>query len=269
MASKKRPRDWEDSDAAGAGTGAGAGAGTGAGAGESGKGAGSTSPKYPIPLDVLTEVKGWFAEFGANPEFEIEARVKGGYVGGQRMVTKTAFDFVRSRLKSSTCTVRRHRTLDVSYGAYRTTHHLGPKCLRFHYPTPCGDAACEAAAPTTIAKQRRHVRDVVLGVPGAQCDVRLSVQTERAVSPMAGALVQKLRLKDRLSFLHKGVFSFDITLVRQGDELEEALKAPPTYEVELEFCGQRRFKGGKAERSAKSMLMKVFDLVAMVMDRRL
>ena len=61
---------------------------------------------------------------------------------------------------------------------------------------------------------------------------------------------------------------------RRRDTLEEAHRASPRYEVELEFCGQHkvRAKHGRrdsvareTERLASSMFFKVRDLVDRVM----
>lgn len=57
-----------------------------------------------------------------------------------------------------------------------------------------------------------------------------------------------------------------LPLVPCSDDMELARVAPPEYEVELEYCGQKLFREGTAGRLAQSMYQKVQDLVKRVMS---
>ena len=58
----------------------------------------------------------------------------------------------------------------------------------------------------------------------------------------------------------------DTSLWCGSEDIELARAAAPEYEVELEFCGQKLFQAGLADRLAQSMFQKVQDLVRRVMS---
>ena len=57
---------------------------------------------------------------------------------------------------------------------------------------------------------------------------------------MHASEVSLWRLKRRTRFVHKGMFAFDLTRVKQGATQQLATDAEWQYEIEIEFCGQRR-----------------------------
>mmetsp|Transcript_5896 Transcript_5896/g.9062 ORF Transcript_5896/g.9062 Transcript_5896/m.9062 type:complete len:342 (+) Transcript_5896:133-1158(+) len=77
-----------------------------------------------------------------------------------------------------------------------------------------------------------------------------------------GGPARIVRKKKRMSFVHKNLFAFELTLVQQGQTREEAQRAPVKYEVELEFKGQSSHsqKNFPANYLVDSFLMKIKDL---------
>ena len=107
----------------------------------------------------------------------------------------------------------------------------------------------------------RKQRGGDLKVPTASgYDVRFQVSSETETS--ADASREDLyRHKQRYTFVHKGLFKFELTRVKQGPTQEASLRAETTYEVEIEFCGQEdaAAQARGAAYLADSLLMKAAD----------
>jgi len=137
---------------------------------------------------------------------------------------------------------------------------------------PSGSSGSESY----MSKERKCVLDCQLGGTGGTPSVpaRFSVQLEHVVSEDdVQRFLGYLRVKQRTSFLYKGEFRYDLTQVQQGGSVVEALKAPPSFEIELEWCGQSAFAAAAGASAAapgelqaavaSRFLLKVKDLVAM------
>ncbi len=195
----------------------------------------------------------WFERHGANAGVEIEARVRGGINGA---VFTTVLNKLRAFPGWSAATVE--ETLDVSFvSETRATFSNG------------------ARAPTYITKDAVESRMDVMAVAGrvrAPISLRISCVAEaEAPPPPPGAdAPRNFRFKRRFKFARKGEFVFDLTEVRAGVTREEAAAAPPAFEIEVEWVGQKRAaeiagKGG-AKLLAEKFIAKVQDVSDMVVD---
>jgi hypothetical protein len=88
-------------------------------------------------------------------------------------------------------------------------------------------------------------------------DVKFAVASEAEASADSSP-VHLFRHKQRFTFVHKNLFKFELTRVKQGSTREAAIRADTSYEVEIEFCGQE--DAAAAQRGpaylADSLLMK-------------
>jgi len=175
----------------------------------------------------------WFSSHSRNPRMEIEARVKD--------VTQEGFDEVMAYLKKNkgwSNTPVEHETIDKM-------HRTGVR-----------------ETVDVAAKQRSYMRknrgDEPMLVPcSAAHAVRFAVSSEIDCQP-DDTPVTTWRRKRRVSFVHKGMFAFELTRVNQGPNEQMAFTSPIQYEIELEFCGQKL--GDRMPNAAyltDSMLMKV------------
>jgi hypothetical protein len=141
----------------------------------------------------------------------------------------------------------------------------------------------DGGAPSYLAKQDADGRVDVLvgggaggagGGGGAGVTMRISCNSEVPVPPpRSGDAVVFVRLKRRTTFNRKEEFLYDLTEVRSGETRALAAAAPPTYEVELEWCGQPRAAagefgavpgGGAARLMADKFIAKVRDIAGLV-----
>ncbi len=154
---------------------------------------------------------------------------------------------------------------------------------RFYDKRVRGTRQLSASSPTGssgeevyLSKERKCVLDTDLSGhgEGPVAPVRFSVQLEHQISEDdVSRYLGYLRVKKRTSFLYKAEFRYDLTQVQQGSTVQEALQAPPQYEIELEWCGQSAFASAKQASAASEgelqaavasrFLHKVKDLVAM------
>ena len=194
----------------------------------------ATAPPFPPGLrDKLTA---WFAQYGSNPLFEIECRVQD--VGG------AGFERVLQGLLShkgwSNAPIKPHHSLDMVHanGVRETMTYDG-------------------SANSFMGKVKTE--DVKVETPIGHA-VRFQVSSESEVSA-APPPVHMFRHKERFTFMHKQLFKFELTRVKQGPTDAAARQADTQFEVELEFCGQETPDANRPEYLADSMAMKVADLL--------
>ena len=98
----------------------------------------------------------------------------------------------------------------------------------------------DAAGRISYDRKERHASHLAAcGTSGYE--VRFAVASETQVSGVGDdSEVALWRLKRRTRFVHKGMFAFDLTRVKQGATQQLATDAEWQYEIEIEFCGQRR-----------------------------
>ena len=200
----------------------------------------SQSPFPPAVREVLTN---WFGQYGSNSLFEIEARVQD--VGG------AGFERVLQSLLShkgwSNAPISPQISLDMMHAnGVRETQSFDLK-----------QGGRPSGPPTFLRKVKQT--ESKLETPSGYT-VKFAVATENETSA-APPPVHMYRHKERYSFVHKNLFKFELTRVKQGPSDEAARAADMQYEVELEFCGQEREEAGQAEYLADSMCMKMADLL--------
>ena len=93
------------------------------------------------------------------------------------------------------------------------------------------------AKPSQFLRKQRG-GDLKVPTPSGY-DVRFQVSTEQEASADASP-AHLYRHKQRFTFVHKKLFKFELTRVKQGPTHEAALQADTTFEVEIEFCGQEQ-----------------------------
>lgn len=200
-------------------------------------------------------MKAWFQQFSADPQMEIEARVKG--------VSKKEFLSVLKMLKGNPHWSSQRETLmmDVAY--------TGSPRVRGTYDAK---APLESRVEQFLVKTRVNKPLDVTSRDG-EVDVRFSLQREvPTAGPPAGATASLYRLKHRYTFVHKAEVAYELTEVRSSSLSEEdAHEAEPEYEVELEWCGQASqgvVDNDLAELMARKYVVKVDDIVCMVTKMR-
>ena len=194
----------------------------------------------------------WFTKYGANSTYEIEARVKD--------VSQLGFEAVLAKMKGNkgwSNTPAEEMTLDMM-------HASG---VRETQPVRIADGAANGAS--TFLRKTRVDEPAQTETPGGHM-VRFACASERE-GGSDGSEVHTYRYKKRVKFVHKKLFSFELTRVWQGPTAASAKAAEPLYEVELEFCGQELWpadadRARHAQYLTDSMLMKVADLVRQVAD---
>ena len=201
---------------------------------------GSSSSMFPPALyETLTA---WFAQYGQNPVFEVECRIKD--------VGAAAFERVLQTLLSnkswSNCPIKPHLSLDMVHASkVRETQAFDISSGR-----PSG--------PTTFLRKVRQSECKVDTPSGHAVRFQVSSETETSAAPPP---IDTYRHKERYTFVHKNLFKFELTRVKQGPTDEAARRADTTFEIELEFCGHDRPEASQAEYLADSMCMKVSDLL--------
>eukprot|EP00908_Phaeocystis_cordata_P016703 Transcript_280.p1 GENE.Transcript_280~~Transcript_280.p1 ORF type:complete len:403 (+),score=83.31 Transcript_280:92-1300(+) len=186
------------------------------------------------------KVLSWFKGNSDSSEIEIEARVKD--------VSQLGFDTIMRNLMSNrgwSNQPKEETTLDL-------IHASGVRETR------------DNANQVSFLRKQRH--DAALVMCG-DYEVRFAVASEnRAVPgrdlPAEGdtSEISTWRYKRRIQFVHKGLFSFDLTKVKQGATQQLAQQADTQYEIEVEFCGQADPIASKEQERwsylTDSMLMK-------------
>ena len=190
-----------------------------------------------VDFDRLTRerVLSWFKGNSDQPGIEIEARVKD--------VSQLGFETVMRNLMSNkgwSNQPKEQTTLDL-------IHASGVRETR------------DDANKVSFLRKERH--DALLSPCGSSgYDVRFAVASESEATGDSST-ISTWRYKRRIQFVHKGLFSFDLTKVKQGTTQQLAQQADTQYEIEVEFCGQRDPIASKEQQKSSyltdSMLMKV------------
>jgi len=199
------------------------------------------SASAPFPPGVRDALVDWFRQYGANDLFEIEMRVQEVGGGGfDRLLTS----LLSNKAWSNTAQAI---TLDVMHATgVRETREM----MQGAAPKP----------PTFMRKQKGN--DIKVPT-GSGYDVRFQVSSETETSADASP-AHLYRHKQRYTFVHKRLFKFELTRVKQGPTLEAANSAETTFEVEIEFCGQSQAEAQAKgpEYLADSLMMKAADVLA-------
>ena len=197
----------------------------------------ATSPSAFPPV-VRETLQSWFTQYGANDLFEIECRVQDvGEAGFERLLQSLA-----SHSGWSNAPITPVLTLDVQ-------HASGVRETR---PTGGGGGAI------TFLRKQKGPEITVPTELGYSVKFQVSSETETSSDP-SPAIV--FRHKQRYTFVHKNLFKFELTRVKQGTTNASAMQAETTFEVELEFCGQQSAAAARTDYLADSMLMKAADLL--------
>ena len=195
-----------------------------------------------FPPDARDALISWFKQYGAKPEMEIEFRVQEvGEAGFEQLLSSLQSNRGWSNVPKPSVTLDRMHATGV-----RETIEMGPNGQPLPKPAQYMRKVKGHDVPWTTPS----------GVP-----VKFAVASERESSADPSP-VHLYRHKQRYSFVHKNLFKFELTRVKQGPTNESASRAETQFEVELEFCGQGEVgKGVSPEYLADSMLMKAADLV--------
>ena len=154
---------------------------------------------------------GWFSSYSRDPRIEIESRVRG--------VNKQGFEAVLERLREGPWTAREAETLDRMHASgVRETIEL-------------------ASGKRTFLRKAKHAQPITIEI-SAEFAVRFALASEVECPPDDSRVIS-YRHKRRTSFVHKGMFAFELTRVNQGASKAQAQNSPLLYEIELEFCGQQ------------------------------
>ena len=195
-----------------------------------------------FPPDARDALISWFKQYGAKPEMEIEFRVQEvGEAGFEQLLSSLQSNRGWSNIPKPSVTLDRMHATGV-----RETIEMGPNGQPLPKPAQY------------LRKVKGH--DVPWTTPSG-VPIKFAVASEKECSADPSP-VHLYRHKQRYSFVHKNLFKFELTRVKQGPTNESASRAETQFEVELEFCGQGEVgKGISPEYLADSMLMKAADLV--------
>ena len=105
------------------------------------------------------------------------------------------------------------------------------------------------------------LENVTFKAPGKPYDVRVSLKEEMPVQIRLPQEPHLVRVKKRRSFVFKGQWRFDMTIVWTGSDEQDAQSRDPTYEVECEYVAARQTAGPDLHYSALSLLEKMIDFL--------
>lgn len=200
--------------------------------------ASASSAFPPAMTDTLEQ---WFSRYGQTEKFEIECRIKD--------VGEAGFERVLRTLQSSTAwsnhPVQRQVSLDMVHAT------------KVRQTLTFDSSGRPSGAPTFLRKVKQEEVKVETH-SGHAVRFQVSSETETSAAPPP---IDLYRHKERHTFVHKNLFKYELTRVKQGPTKQAADLAPLTFEIELEFCGQERPEAGQARYLADSMCMKVSDLL--------
>ena len=203
-------------------------------------GGGSAAPPRFIPFTSQFTPKArqylvdWFTQFGQNPMYEIEARIKG--------VTEVPFGRVVASLMSN----KDWSSEPVKVDSTDLMHATRVRETR-------------VGQQRTFIRKERAQDDIYVTTPTGY-DVRFQCATERDM-PADATPIHQVRYKQRMTFVHKGLFKFELTRVKEGPNERAAWGAEDQFEIEVEYCGQSTEHASRPEYLADSLLMKVSDLL--------
>ena len=118
----------------------------------------------------------------------------------------------------------------------------------------------DAQKVSFLRKERHEQFNCECGTSGYEVRFAVASETEERIGFQDSSEVSTWRYKQRTQFVHKGLFAFDLTKVKQGATQQLAKGAETQYEIEVEFCGQADAIAAKEQQKAAyltdSMLMK-------------
>jgi hypothetical protein len=217
-------------------------------------------------------VTDFMSSSGARSTHELEARVRGG-------VSAAVFSSVLRRLQGSGAGMWAftsvEESVDMAFSDRSRTTVVQPRAVSVGGGGGGGSGGAPAPPPPTHVRKRRLAEpydfELADAASGRCVPFRVScAEEEPLVAAPASAAPETYRVKKRYSFNRKHEMQFDLTEVRTGGSLEAARRAPPMFEVELEWRGQENAaKGayasvGGAPRMADVFLCKLRDLCALV-----
>ena len=196
-----------------------------------------STPMVGFERPARERVLSWFKGNSDNPGIEVEARIKD--------VSQLGFETVLRNLASNkgwSNTPKERTTLDLIHASgVRETHD-------------------DAQKVSFMRKERHEQFNCECGTSGYEVRFAVASETEERVGFQDTSEVSTWRYKQRIQFVHKGLFAFDLTKVKQGATQQLAKQAETTYEIEVEFCGQKDAIAAKEQQKAAyltdSMLMK-------------
>ena len=192
--------------------------------------------------EVRQKLVQWFELFGQDADMEIECRVKD--------VREVGFERVLASLHSNRSWSARPSVADTC----DLMHATGVRETR------------DRSRRVEFLRKEKDSRYVFLEQTPAEHDVRFQVSKETPETNDTSE-VHNVRFKQRTTFVHKNLFKFELTRVRQGPTEAVAMKAPVEYEVEIEYCGHAQPAAADAEYLADSLLMKASDLLHQLSGR--
>ena len=196
-----------------------------------------SAPMVGFERPARERVLSWFKGNSDNPGIEVEARIKD--------VSQLGFETVLRNLASNkgwSNTPKERTTLDLIHASgVRETHD-------------------DAQKVSFMRKERHEQFNCECGTSGYEVRFAVASETEERIGFQDSSEVSTWRYKQRIQFVHKGLFAFDLTKVKQGATQQLAKQAETTYEIEVEFCGQKDAIAAKEQQKAAyltdSMLMK-------------
>ena len=196
-----------------------------------------STPMVGFERPARERVLSWFKGNSDNPGIEVEARIKD--------VSQLGFETVLRNLASNkgwSNTPKERTTLDLIHASgVRETHD-------------------DAQKVSFMRKERHEQFNCECGTSGYEVRFAVASETEERIGFQDSSEVSTWRYKQRIQFVHKGLFAFDLTKVKQGATQQLAKQAETTYEIEVEFCGQKDAIAAKEQQKAAyltdSMLMK-------------
>lgn len=194
----------------------------------------ASASAFPFTPGVRQKLASWFAQYGSNSVYEVECRIRG--------VTEPGFERVLQSLTSCHAWTNTP-TPEVSVDQIHATGVRESRKL------------VTGQAPPATFMRKQHGDEFFADAAGH--DIKFQVSSERESSADASP-VHCWRHKQRIEFIHKDVFRYDLTRVKQGSNDQAARAAETQFEIELEFCGQTTDAASRPEYLADSMLLKVW-----------
>lgn len=168
--------------------------------------------------ETRAKVHSWFSRYGGSNEVEIEARIK--------EIDASKFEEMLRKLHTN-------KAWSVKPTVVRSADIIRQSGVRESQGGPEGHVF--------LRKQRLDTFDV-FGTD-THHPVRLQASSEKPVAP-DHTPISCVRHKQRHTFVHKNMFKFELTEVKQGPSWEAAFTEDSEFEIEVEYCGQGRFHEG-------------------------
>ena len=199
-----------------------------------------TTPR-DFPPHVREGIVGWFREFGNNAQMEIEFRVQD--------VQEAGFERLLAGLMANKGWSKMQQLVSLD-----KVHASGVRETIVMVPSKTGVGMVPSTDTAASFLRKTKVKEATLTTP-SDYSVRFAVASETECSADTSP-VHVYRHKQRVTFVHKDLFKFELTRVKQGSTDQAAIQSEMQFEVELEFCGQNDAAVARPEYLADSLLMK-------------